>query len=57
MNVAVMTELEVDGDVDAIDEIRLRTWARKNYIPAPERDDNLHPVVLDEMNRKDYEVV
>ncbi len=57
MNVAVMTEMEVDGNVDAIEEIRLRTWARKNYIPAPERDDNLHPVVLDEMNRKDYEVV
>ncbi len=60
MNTAVMTELEFEVDsesnVDAIEEIRLRTWARKNYMPAPERDDNLHPVVLDEMVRKDCEI-
>lgn len=56
MNTAVMLETEVDGDVDAIEEIRLRTWARQNYIPAPERNEKLHPVVLDEMVRKDDEV-
>lgn len=56
MNTAVMADVEVDGKVDPIEEIRLRTWARKNYMPAPERDDNLHPVVLDEMVRKDCEV-
>ena len=47
MNTAVLMEMEVDLEVDAIEEIRLRTWARQNYIPAPERDGDLHPVVLD----------
>ena len=58
MNTAVMAEVEVeaDGDVDAIDEMRLRTWARKHYRPVAERDIDLHPVVLDEMVRKDSEL-
>jgi len=54
-----MIEAEIGGgcEVDPVEEIRLRTWARKNYAPTPERDDNWHPVVLDEMNRKDSELV
>lgn len=58
MNTVVMVErgIDVEADVDPIDEIRLRTWARKNYTPASERDENWHPVVLDEMIRKDAEV-
>jgi len=57
MNTAMMVQIEVDGDadVDAIEEIRLRTWARQNYAPATERDEELHPVILDEMVRKDQE--
>jgi hypothetical protein len=42
-------------DVDFIEEIRLRRWARENYKPAGERDDSWHPVVLDEMQAKDTE--
>lgn len=42
-------------DVDFIEEIRLRRWARENYKPAGERDDSWHPVVLDEMQAKDSE--
>jgi hypothetical protein len=45
----------VDADVDAIEEMRLRTWARKNYAPVEERDESWHPIVLDEMERKDQE--
>jgi len=58
MNTVMMVEqgVDVEGDVDLIDEIRLRTWARKHYAPVSERDDNWHPVVLDEMIRKDAEV-
>tara|TARA_R110002095_G_scaffold215335_1_gene209175 strand:+ start:15900 stop:16166 length:267 start_codon:yes stop_codon:yes gene_type:complete len=41
--------------VDAIEEIRLRTWARKNYIKESQRDDLWHPVILDEMLRIDQE--
>ena len=55
MNTAVMVEVETDGDVDAIEEIRLRIWARRNYVPETERDGTLHPVVIDEMVRKDCE--
>lgn len=47
--------LEVEQDIDVIEEMRLRTWARQNYVPAGERDDDLHPIVLDEMARKDHD--
>lgn len=42
-------------DVDFIQEIRLRTWARENYVPSEERDETWHPIVLDEMRSKDEE--
>jgi hypothetical protein len=43
------------SEVDPIEEIRLRTWARKNYAPMHKRDETLHPIILDEMKRKDEE--
>ena len=43
-------------DVDLIEEIRLRTWARENYVPAAEREDSWHPIVLEEMRSKDFDV-
>lgn len=43
-------------EVDFIEELRLRRWARENYRPAELRESSLHPVVIDEMNRKDGEV-
>ena len=57
MNVAAFTDVDVYGStrVDPIEEIRLRTWARQNYAPEDERQDDWHPVVLDEMCRKDRE--
>ena len=45
----------VQNDVDPIDEMRLRTWARNNYAPADQRERNWHPIVLDEMQRRDAE--
>lgn len=48
-------EVEVDFGVDPVEEMRLRTWARKNYAPAEDRDEQWHPIVLDEMDRKDQE--
>lgn len=44
-------------DVDVIEEIRLRTWARENFVSAEERDENWHPIIQDEMNAKDRELV
>ena len=53
MSAAVL--LEQETDVDAIEEIRLRTWARQNYLPSDLRDRSWHPIILDEMQRKDQE--
>jgi hypothetical protein len=41
------------AEVDLIEELRLRRWARENYVAAGERDATWHPVVHDEMDRKD----
>jgi len=40
---------------DAIEELKLRRWARENYVPVNSRDTLWHPVVLEEMHRKDAE--
>jgi len=58
MNTAAMFEpvVEEGRPVDAVEEIRLRTWARRHYTPAEKRDETLHPVILDEMLRKDQEL-
>lgn len=43
--------------VDFIAELRLRQWARNNYVAADERcDSDWHPIVLDEMRRKDADL-
>ena len=41
--------------VDLIEELKLRRWARANYAPVAERDPEWHPVVLDEMRCRDHE--
>jgi hypothetical protein len=43
-------------EVDFIEEMRLRRWARENYVSADERDVMWHPIVLVEMKRKDEEI-
>jgi hypothetical protein len=42
-------------EVDFIEELKLRRWARENYVPAEKRDGRWHPIVLEEMRRKDGE--
>jgi hypothetical protein len=51
-----MVSLGALADVDFIEELRLRRWARENYVPADERDIAWHPIILEEMHRKDGEV-
>jgi hypothetical protein len=46
----------VSAEVDVIEEFRLRRWARENYVPAELRVRTWHPVILDEMLRKDEEI-
>ena len=40
---------------DPVEELRLRRWARENYVSVESRDPAWHAVVLDEMCRKDEE--
>ncbi|MCA9073965.1 MAG: hypothetical protein KDA93_02945 [Planctomycetaceae bacterium] len=47
--------LELDAEIDPVEEMRLRTWARQNYAPQGERDTEWHPVILEEMRRRDHE--
>lgn len=42
--------------VDFIEELRLRRWARENYVAAHERSADWHAVVHSEMNRRDSEL-
>jgi hypothetical protein len=52
----VAAMLSRETDIDPVEEMRLRTWARRNYEPhQQERDSEWHPVILDEMRRKDSE--
>jgi hypothetical protein len=44
------------SDVDIIKELRLRRWAREHYVAAEERSAKWHPVVLEEMARRDGEL-
>ena len=44
------------AELDFIEELRLRRWARENYVSRGERQTSWHPVIHDEMNQKDIEV-
>jgi hypothetical protein len=43
--------------IDLIRELRLRQWARTNFVPRTERPATWHPIVLDEMLRRDQELI
>lgn len=43
-------------EIDMIEELRLRRDARENYVPAERRSKDWHPVVLDEMKRRELEL-
>ena len=42
-------------EMDLIEELQMRRWARENYVPLEQRDQAWHPVVQDEMKKKDHE--
>ena len=50
-----MTIKFAPAEVDLIEELRLRRWARENYVPPTHRDAAWHPLVLDERGRKDVD--
>lgn len=43
-------------ELDLVAELRLRQWARRNYVRVEQRrDSEWHPVVISEMRRIDWE--
>jgi hypothetical protein len=42
-------------EMDLIEELRMRRWARENYVPPERREHAWHPVIRDEMEKKDHE--
>lgn len=43
------------AEIDFIEELRLRRWARENHVPSDQRERSWHPVVHEEMSKKDRE--
>lgn len=48
--------LPTEGLVDLIEEMRLRTWARRNYTEPKNRAASWPNIVHDEMERRDLEL-
>lgn len=42
-------------ELDLIEELRLRRWARENYVPHDQRQPTWHPIIHEEMSKKDVE--
>lgn len=51
---SAMSHRQTD-EVDIVEELRMRTWARENYVSADQRDQSWHPIILNEMSRRDEE--
>ena len=43
------------ADLDLIEELKLRRWAREHYVPVDQRQPSWHPVVHEEMEKRDLE--
>lgn len=50
-----MVKFGLLSELDFIEELKLRRWARENYVASEVRDARWHPIVLEEMMRKDGE--
>lgn len=44
------------AELDFIEELKLRRWARENYVPRGRRQIAWHPVVHEEMERKEHDI-
>lgn len=52
-----MIESRHADSLDLVAELKLRQWARRNYVtPSLRRDDDWHSVVLEEMRLRDNEL-
>lgn len=48
--------INTDGLVDFLEEIKLRTWARKHYTEPERRKADWNPIILQEMKQRDREL-
>ena len=46
----------VMAELDFIEELRLRRWAREHYVSREERKHSWHPIVHEEMEKKDVDL-
>ena len=49
--------VNLDDELDVIEELQLRRWARENYSAPELREESQHPVVRDEMRLRDEEMI
>ena len=42
--------------LDLVEELRVRQWARRNWVPVNLRDQRWHRVILEEMTERDREL-
>lgn len=42
--------------LDLVEELRVRQWARRNWVPLNLRDQRWHHIILDEMTQRDREL-
>lgn len=49
--------LRADAPLDFVEELQLRRWARQNYVAATDRRVDWHPVVREEMQLRDAEMI
>ena len=45
----------VVSELDFIQELQLRRWAREHYVPRDQRENSWHPIVHQEMEKKEFE--
>lgn len=56
MFLATEVPVPTPSALNLIDELKLRRWARLNYVPAVLRSTSWHPAILNEMAMKDAEL-
>jgi len=44
-------------ELDLIEELKLRRWARENYAPPSSRSSDWHPVVHEQVGEREHEQV
>jgi hypothetical protein len=45
----------VVSELDFIQELQMRRWAREHYVPRDQRQTSWHPIVIQEMEKKEFE--